>query len=932
MNQPSPLYLIDGHSLTFKAYYAIRGLTSPAGRPTGAVYGFLRMLLKFMDECRPNQLAVVFDTGRPTFRSEIYAEYKANREAAPPDFEEQMSWICRLLAAMRIPIYSAEGFEADDVIATLTDRVRAAGGHAAVLTADKDLLQLVCDGVEVLRPGLDEVRRCDEAAVIEIMGVRPGQVADWLALVGDSSDNIPGVPGIGKKTATELLGRFGTLDELLAHAGELTRPRQREALLTHADQARMARRLASLHREVPVEWDPDCCRLAESVFTPEAVAIMRELGFTALLRERKIEAPAAAPAAGSAATAQLDMFGGGEMAPAPTEATAPPAVAAIATRTEVLREPAALQGWLARAMKAPWLAIDTETTSTDAMLAELVGISLAITPGEAAYIPLAHLEHVAGGPQLELAEVRRLLGPLLAGEGPRLTAHHYKYDWKILRRHGFAPVAPAFDSMIASYLIAPDRMAGHGLKALASELCGVSLTPISELIGSGRRQITMAEVAVEEAAVYAGADADATLRLTACLGERLKADPVLKRLLEELELPLAGVLLEMEMGGFRVDVATLAELRKLTESRLNELSREIWNLAGGPFNIGSPRQVAELLYGRLGLESGRRGKTGFSTAEAELERLADCHPIPKLILDYRGCEKLQSTYIDALPKLVHPRTGRIHTSFNQTIAATGRLTSTDPNLQNIPIRTELGRAIRRAFVADDPGHKVLKADYSQIELRILAHFSRDERLCEAYRKGLDIHRQTAGQVLGLAAEAVSAEQRAQAKVINFGIMYGMSAHGLAQQLKVGRAEAALFIERYFATYPGVRRWIEQLLETARQTGYVETLLGRRRPVPELTARNKMIRQGAERIAVNAPIQGTSADMIKLAMIRLDRELPLAVPGARMVCQVHDELVFSVPTARLEAAGEMIRQTMESALELVVPVVVDIGHGDNWAEC
>lgn len=909
---PTALHLIDGHSLAFKAYYAIRGLTGPGGVPTGAVFGFLRMLLKFLDEFKPTHLAVVFDTGKPTFRHELYEPYKANREAAPADFEEQMRWIDRLLGAMGLAVFRVEGFEADDVMATLATRVAAAGGEAAILTADKDLLQLVADRVVVLRPGLDEIRRCDADAVADILGVRPGQVADYLALVGDSSDNIPGVPGIGKKTASQLIETYGSLDAILAAADSIAKPKMRESLLANAGRARLAHRLATLRRDVPLDWNLDACALPPDLFNPRVVALVQELGFQSILKERGVR-PVAAQADSAAIPA------------------AAPTAPAIEVKYQIIRDEGALDRWLERAMAAEWVALDTETTSTDVMAADLVGISLCDKPGEAIYIPVGHYEHVAGGPQLSVAVVRERLGPLLGGFGPRLAAHHAKYDWKLLKRAGFDPVAPACDTMIASYVLNPDRPGGHGLKALAHGLCSMAMTPISELIGSGRKAITMAEVDADTAGAYAAADADATLRLRGRLAAELDQVAPLKKLFEQIEMPLIEVLIDMELGGFNIDTGTLDALRRDLDRRLNDLGQRIWREAGQPFNIGSPRQVADVLYGRLGLPTGKKGKTGWSTDEAELERLAPLHPVAQLILEFRGYEKLQSTYIDALPRMVHPQTGRIHTSFNQTIAATGRLTSTDPNLQNIPIRTELGRAIRRAFIADSSAHILLKADYSQIELRILAHVSGDERLRAAYQEGQDIHRQTAAQVFGVEPAAVTPAQRSQAKVINFGIMYGMSPHGLSQQLGIGRVAAARFIERYFDTYPGVKRWIARLLEVARRTGYVETLAGRRRPVPDLTARNRMIREAAERVAVNAPIQGTCADMIKIAMLNLHRQLPGVAPGARMVCQVHDELVFSVPRERLEPAAALIKRLMEGAMRLDIPVVADISHGPNWAE-
>jgi DNA polymerase-1 len=913
MTQTQPtLHLIDGHSLTFKAYYAIQNLTNTRGESTGAVFGFLRMLLKFIDEQHPSHLAIVFDTGKPTFRSQLLESYKANREAPPADFGVQMGWIYELLKAMGVVTHHLDGYEADDLIATMAEQHKVSGGKAVVLTADKDLMQLVDPQVSMLRPnsgprGGTDLKLYDEAAVLARMGVTPAQVPDWLALVGDSSDNIPGVPGIGEKGAAQLLQEYATLENLLAHAAELKKAKQREALTEYADRARMARELATVKRDVPMTWNLAECVLPADPWTAAAQAIMVDLGFQSILKERGLDAEAIAR-------------------------STPAAASPIVIHYRALQTEAELAAWVAEARQAPWLALDTETTSTDVMTADLVGLSFSHAPGQAVYIPVGHRPELAGGDQLPLETVRTLLTPLLDGSGPRLTGHHAKFDWKMLVRAGFTPADPAFDSMIANYLLDPDSRPGHGLKALGAMHSGMTMRPISELIGSGARQLTMAELAIADVVDYASADADATLRLTQHFIRELEAQPELKRLMQEMELPLIGVLMEMELGGFNLDGDCLRDLGVRLRGKLNELARTIWEQAGHTFNIGSPKQVGALLFEELKLPVGRKGKTGYSTDEAELERLAALHPVPKLILEYRGIEKLQSTYIDSLPILVNSRSGRIHTSFNQTTAATGRLSSTDPNLQNIPIRTELGREIRRAFIADNRDHLLVKADYSQIELRILAHISGDPALRSAYREGRDIHRQTASLVFGVDPQDVTREMRSQAKTINFGIVYGISAHGLAQQLGVGRAESGQFIQRYFETYSGVRRWIDELLEEARRTGMVRTLLGRRRLVPGVNERNAMIRSNAERVAVNSPIQGTSADMIKRAMIRIGAGLAQAAPGARMICQVHDELVFSVPRERIEPAEAFIREAMATALPLDVPVEVDVHHGPNWAEC
>lgn len=924
MNTEPQLFLIDGHSLTFRAYYAIRRLSSPSGEPTGAVFGFTQMLFKLIDGHRPAHLAVVFDTGKPTFRSELYADYKANREKPPEDFDRQMARIYELLRGMGLAVYESEGYEADDVIATMAARVSAGGGRVRVMTADKDLFQLVEDRVRVLRPaGSAALVEHDADAVEASIGVRPEQVPDWLALVGDSSDNIPGVPGIGAKTATDLLRQFGSLEAMLERPDDLPRPRQREALKAHAEQARLSRKLATVRRDVPLEWALEDCRVPAQLIPPPVAALMKQLGFDSILESRGIAPPAELPA---------EPVGPTVMPAGP--AVAQPAAESIPIDYTTLRDPDGLRDWVEAARGAEWLALDTETTDTDAIRARLVGLSLCHEPGRAIYIPVGHRPEVAEGPQLEIEQVRGLLAPLLeAGDGPQLSGHHCKYDWKVLKRHGFSIRWPAFDTMLAAYLLDPDKIgAGVGLKELAAELCGVEMMPIRELIGSGKSMITMAEVSVERVSEYAARDADVTLRLTRALSRALSDAPALERLMREVERPLIPVLTEMELGGFAVDVGVLRGLGERFQKQLGELSRLIWGEAGRSFNINSRNQVAQILYEERGLTPGRKTRSGYSVDERELERLSGQDRLAKLILDYRSFQKLQSTYIDALPTLVVPQTGRIHTSFNQTKAATGRLSSNDPNLQNIPIRTEIGRSIRQAFVADNPDHLLLKADYSQIELRILAHMSQDEALLTAYREDRDIHRQTAAQVFACEPEQVDSEMRAQAKTINFGIIYGMSAHGLAQQLAIPREGARRFIERYFGTYPGVRRWIESTLEQARERGYVETLMGRRRPVPDLTSRNGNLRSAAERIAINSPIQGTSADMIKLAMIRVAQGLGAVCEEARLVCQVHDELVFSVPRAALEPTGGFIRDAMAGALPLSVPVEVDVSSGPNWAEC
>lgn len=900
----SPLYLLDGHSLTFKAYYAIRGLTSPEGKPTGAVYGFLRMLLKLLEDCKPEYLAVVFDTGEPTFRDELFADYKAKREAPPADFGDQMQWIHELLDAMHITVFSADGYEADDLIATMATQSDKSGRPAVVVSADKDLFQLVNGRVRMLRFGAKDLEHYDEAAVVNKIGVKPSQVPDWLALVGDSSDNIPGVPTIGQKGAAKLLSEFETLENLIERAEEVKNERQRNSLKENAKQAFLSRKLATVHRDVPLDWDFESCRLPESLWNENSITLLSKLGFDSIIKEKNLKIPEKVFAEAKAAAARENY--------------------------RLVCDAGELREWASEAAKAPWVALDTETTGVDPMVAELAGISLSCCEADAIYIPVAHrLCEV----QIPIAEIREILNPIFSGKaGPALSAHNAKYDWKILERCGFSMADPAFDTMVAAFVLDPGKTSGHGLKALGSELFGLRMNPISDIIGSGKNQITIDEADVDQVCEYACRDADVTLRCTTHYIQELKKYPALEKLFYEVEIPLIPVLHKMEMGGFAIDPASLRQLSEKMNHEIHRLAREIFKEAGRDFNIDSPKQLGDVLFEELKLPTGKRTKTGYSTDTSVLETLEGKFPIARMILEYRQLTKLKSTYADSLPLQVHPKTKRIHTSFNQTIAQTGRLSSTNPNLQNIPVRTELGREIRRTFIPDSADHVLLSADYSQIELRILAHMSGDERLRNAYRQNHDIHALTASKVFGVEEKDVTSEMRGQAKTVNFGIIYGISAHGLAQRLHIARGEAAKFIQAYFETYPGVKRWIDKTLADGRKNGYVETLLGRRRWVPELRAQNSQLRGMAERIAVNAPIQGTSADMIKIAMINIDRELQKIAKGARMALQVHDELIFSVPRPLVESASQFIVEKMISALPLDVPIEVETHTGESWAEC
>lgn len=912
------LYLLDGHALTFRAYYSMgTNLTAPDGSPVGAVFGFLRMLLRILEDHTPEYFCVVFDTGGPTFRTEISVDYKATREAPPPTFSDQMTHILELLQAMGIRVYQKEGFEADDVIATMADQYGRQSGESVVISADKDLFQLVNEKTRLLRIssfGSGDLKIYDSGAVRDRLGIRPDQVPDWLALVGDTSDNIPGVPSIGEKGATALLQEYDSIDDLLSRLDSIKSKRARNALAEHGDRARVSLQLATVHRDVPVQWQLEECRLPESIWSEEARAKLVQLGFNSILKEKGLEVSAE-----TLASAQTDET--------PTDYRS-------------ITDEAELKSWAAKAASAPWLALDTETTGIDPMRAELVGISMSVKPGEAIYVPVAHRVGPEVDRQIPIGKLHEILNPLFAGPGtgkgkksaPRLTAHHAKYDWKILERSGFAPAPPAFDSMIASFVLDPGRNGGHGLKALSSAVCGVLMHPITDIIGTGKNAVTVDEVPVESIYEYACRDADITLRLTEHFRSELEKEDRLSRLMEEVEIPLIPILHRMEFGGVAVDSEHLAKLSEKMGREIERLNREIWDASGHEFNVDSPKQTAEVLFEKMGLPTGKKTKSGFSTDSSVLEGLARQHPVAQLILDYREIKKLKSTYADSLPHEINPKTKRIHTSYNQTIAQTGRLSSTNPNLQNIPVRTGLGRQIRRSFIPDAPDHRFLAADYSQIELRILAHLCADKALRKAYTTGEDIHALTASRVFRVDEKEVTSEMRGKAKMINFGIIYGISAHGLSQRLGIARGEAAGLIDAYFKTYPAVRDWIEATLERARETGYVETMFGRRRLLPDLNAKNGTVRANAERVAINTPIQGTSADMIKLAMIRVDEGLEKAASGARMVLQVHDELIFSVPETQLKETEAFVTRAMREALPLDVPIVVDVAIAENWADC
>jgi DNA polymerase-1 len=984
------LILIDGHALAYRAYYALgQAMSSPEGEPTSATFGFVSMLLQVLERHAPEHLGVTFDRGR-SGRELRYPEYKANRSEQPADLAVQLDRIREIVEAFGIPIYELAGFEADDVIGSLAVQASAAGLDSLIVTGDSDLLQLVDahTRVEVSGRRFTDSRIYDAAAVEARYGIPPDRMIQWKGLKGDSSDNIPGVPGIGEKTATDLIQRYGTAEAAIAAADEISAKRLRENLREHADAARLSVELVTIRCDLPVALDLE--RGAFEGYDREAVmAILRRLGFRSLVDR---------------------LPSSGEDEAAEREAAAPDGEYRTVTSLEAL---AALCERLAGAQR---LAFDTETTGVDPMQAELVGIALSDASGKGWYIPVGHRrpsessEHAnaagsgagnsggtgapggqmamdfgmaedaatgasgaaagaksgpahgstQGGAQrtkptsspesdesdsaasdrpetaedsftnLPLADVLDALRPILGGRAEKL-AHHAKYDILILRQHGLEVAEPVFDSLVATWLVEPSRRA-LGLKDLAWSELGVEMTPISDLIGRGRDQISMAEVPVNRAAPYAAADVDMTMRLVEKIEPELDARGA-RKLFDELEMPVAWILADMEQAGIRVDTGVLELISADLAERAGELEARVHAAAGRPFNIASPKQLGAVLFEEMGLPAGRRTKTGPSTSAGALADLAAEHTIVRDVLDWRHVQKLRGTYVDALPALVNPDTGRIHTSWHQTSAVTGRLSSSNPNMQNIPVRSELGGQIRRAFVPE-PGKIFLAADYSQMELRILASISGDAALQAVFAAGGDIHAATGAFLFDKAPEEVSSNERRIAKAVNFGTVYGISAFGLARLTGLPRADAAAFIDRYFELYPGVRQFFDRLLADAGQRGYVETIMGRRRYFPQLaedSGADHNSRQRAEREAVNAPIQGSAADITKVAMIGLHRSLRERGLAGRMLLQVHDELLLELPESELAETAALCREIMSGAAELAVEMVVDLSAGENWAD-
>ncbi len=880
------LCLIDTSALVYRAFHAIRPLSTSSGLPTNALFGFCQMLLKVLGDYRPSHAAAALDLPEKTWRHEVFPAYKAQRPPLPPELEAQFPYVEKLLRAFNLPAVGVPGYEADDIIATLTRKARAEGMRVMIVSGDKDLMSLVGDGVVMVDTMKD---RCyDLDAVREKHGVCGERLLDLLALAGDSSDNIPGVPGIGPKSALKLLDEFGDLETMLVEADKIERKSWREKLQKFRDQARLSRRLVTLSDEVDTGCSLDDLKRRE----PDLEAlreIFAELEFHGLSRR---------------------------LSPQRT-----------VTREgyRLIDSDAALKELLSELEGVTELAVDTETTGLDAMRAELVGISLAWNEKDAAYIPIGHPpEFQAPDPESAKAALKSLLGDAAI----RKWGQNLKYDAIILARAGLELGGIDFDTMVASYLLNPTRHR-HGLDALSLEYLGHTPISYKEVTGSGRSQVTMDKLAPEKVSDYACEDAQLVFQLVGKLAPKLEADD-LDELFRTVEMPLLEVLRRMEMTGVYLDVELLQKTAAEYESRLGKIAAEIYELAGTEFNINSPKQLAEILFDRLGLPVIKKTKTGPSTALGVLEKLADRHPLPARILEYRSLAKLVSTYLEALPKLVHPETGRVHTSYNQAVTATGRLSSSDPNLQNIPIRGEDGALIRRAFIGEGE-NLIVAADYSQIELRILAHFSGDPALVEAFRKGEDIHARTAAGIFNVLPMMVTPEMRRQAKTINFGLIYGMGANKLAGELKIDRKTAKAYIESYFSVYAGVREFFDKVVAEAEKRGYVTTLLKRRRYLPEINSKSRNLQEMARRTAINTPIQGTAADLIKLAMVTIDRRLREENWRSRMIMQVHDELVFEAPPAEVDELTVMVRKEMAEVVKLRVPLVVDVGVGENWLE-
>jgi DNA polymerase-1 len=902
--QSRPLLLVDGSSYLYRAYHVpnLQQLTNSRGEPTGAVYGVTNMLRSLIKEYQPQLMAVVFDARGKTFRHKLYSDYKANRPSMPEELAAQVEPLHALVRAMGLPLLQVPDVEADDVIGTLAREAARLGMETVISTGDKDMAQLVDDHVTLVNTMSRTT--LDSTAVEEKFGVTPSQIVDYLALIGDSSDNIPGVPKVGPKTAAKWLAAHGSLDNIMAHADDI-KGKVGESLREHLDMLPLSRQLTTIRCDVELDCEPQALQV-QAPDIDKLRELYSELEFTRLLEELD-----------SNTTTGGDT---GEQGPA----------GSAAADYETVLTQSQLDDWLARLQQAGVFAFDTETTRLDYMAARIVGVSFAVAANEAAYVPLAH-DYPGAPPQLDREAVLDQLRPLLESSELLKIGHNIKYDRNVLANHGIILNGLGYDSMLESYVL-DSTAVRHDMDSVALKYLGHTNIKFTDVAGKGAKQLTFNEVPIETATPYAAEDADITWQLHAAMWPQLTAIPALQQIFTDIEMPLVAVLSDMEQTGVVIDTGMLAQQSSELAQRITDIEQEAHREAGQPFNLGSPKQIQQLLFEKLQLPVlAKTPKGAPSTAESVLQELALDYPLPRLILEHRSLSKLKSTYTDKLPQQVCADTGRVHTSYHQAVAATGRLSSSDPNLQNIPVRTEEGRRIRQAFIAP-PGKVLLAADYSQIELRIMAHLSADAGLLQAFSEGQDVHRATAAEVFGVAPEAVSNEQRRSAKAINFGLIYGMSAFGLAKQLGIARGAAQEYIDIYFARYPGVQTYMEVTREQARQQGYVETVFGRRLYLPDINARNGQLRAAAERTAINAPMQGTAADIIKRAMIDMHRWLGSDNGlDITMIMQVHDELVFEVAAADAQAAKTPITKHMCGAVSLRVPLLVDIGVGANWDE-
>ncbi|MGQ9676879.1 MAG: DNA polymerase I [Chloroflexota bacterium] len=951
------LVLFDGNALVHRAFHALPPLTTTQGELVNAVYGFAQMLFKAVSEIKPQCWAIAFDKAAPTFRHQQYEAYKAQRAKPPEGLYEQFGRVRQLVQSLNIPVYEMEGYEADDLLGTLARQAVEKGLEVVIVSGDADTLQLVGPSVRVLTPGrvFTQTTIYDEAAVREKYGLSPEQLPDFKGLRGDPSDNIPGVRGIGEKTAAKLLAQFGTIEELYRHLDEVNL-KTKEALEQHEADARLGKRLATIVRDVPIELDLERCRAGD--YDRRVVNdLLRELEFKSLLNRlpagggrSNTSSGLTTPVASGPVEAQcpvvpvqMSMFAGPDEQGAASAAEQPVGAVALTSAGDleikpvgsywVVDSPEALDRLCASLANAFGFAIDLETDSVDAMNAKLVGIALAYQPGQAHYIPVGHVttgsDRAKAPGQLPVEQVVARLKPLLENPDLPKYAHNGKYEMIVLSHYGVELRGLAFDTMVAAWLLDPSQRT-YSLTDLTWHRLGIELTPIASLIGKGKNATTMATVPIPAAALYAGAHADVTYRLMRLLGPELSKEG-LWGLFADVEMQLVPVLANMERNGVALDVEYLGALSRQLAERIGSIEMEVYRAVGHRFNVNSTQQLGSVLFDELRLPPVRKTKTGYSTDAEVLDELRGQHPVVDLVLEYRQLQKLKSTYADSLPTMINPKTGRLHTSFNQTGTVTGRLSSSDPNLQNIPIRTELGRQVRRAFIAGRKGTKLLAADYSQIELRILAHVCQDERLLAAFAAGADIHAATAAEVFGVPMEQVTPDMRRFAKVVNFGVLYGMSDYGLATRSGLSRQDAAQFINKYFSTYSSIERYLENTKRQAMETGFVTTLLGRRRYIPEINVAHRAARMAAERTAVNMPIQGTAADIIKLAMIAMQRALVERGMKSQMLLQVHDELVFEVPIDELDEMKGLVRNVMQSAMPLTVELKVDLKVGDNWRD-